>query len=87
MSADSDGKISGVEGRASVLEARVNDFSPRLERAESKVDTLSERITRAEERIAHLPTKEQVVKIALGTLAAIAALIAFQAKIKLFFGP
>ena len=69
-----------------ILEAQNGYLSARVDRAESKLDTLSERVTRAEERIAHLPTKEQVVKIALGVLAALTALLVFQTRLKAFLG-
>ena len=81
-----DGRVSAVESRAATLEAQVSYLSTRMDRVEGKLDTLSDRVTRLEERLAHLPTKEQVVKIALGALAAVTAIIAFQTKIQSFLG-
>jgi len=80
------GRIGAIESRVAILEAQTTFSTGRLDRAEGKLDTFSERITRLEERIAHLPTKEQVIKIALGMLAAITAIIALQGKIQTLLG-
>ena len=75
-----------MESRVASLDAHVTMLSPRMDRVESKLDLLSERVTRIEKRIAHLPTKETVVKIAVGTITAMAALVTFQSKIQGLFG-
>lgn len=80
------GRLSAVESRAATLEAQVSYLATRTDRAEGKLDSVSERVTRLEERIAQLPSKEQVVKIGLGVIAAVSAVIAFQGKIQSLLG-
>jgi hypothetical protein len=57
---------------------------PRVDRAEGKLDGLVERVATTEEGVTHFPTKEMVVKIALGTIATIGVLVAFGEKIRGF---
>ncbi len=78
--------MSAIESRVAGLEVQVGYLGSRLDKIENKIDVLSDRVTRIEERITHLPSKEMVVKIALGTVTAMTLLITFQAKIQLSLG-
>lgn len=84
--ASNEGRISSIESKTAVVETRIGYVEARSERTDEKMGGISERLARLEERINHLPTKEQVVKIALGTVAALTAALVFQAKIQAFLG-
>ena len=85
-SPETSSRISALESRLASLETQASYLSSRIDRAEGKIDIFSERITRIEERVAHLPTKELVVKIALGTIAALGSILTFQGQIKKLLG-
>ena len=81
-----DGRLSNAENKIAVVETRLGYIESRVEVSGTKTDLLFERLTRLEEKVSHLPTKEQVVKIALGTLATLTAIIVFQSKIQALIG-
>ena len=81
-----DSRISAVESRVATLEAQVAMLTTRGDRIESKVDLISDRLARAEERLAHLPSKETVVRIAIGTVATLTAVLVFADRIRALFG-
>lgn len=81
-----DGRMRSLETRSAIVETLLDYVEGRVGKAETRNDSIGERLTRLEEKISHLPTKEQVVKIALGTLAMLTAIIVFQAKIQALIG-
>lgn len=81
-----EGRLSSIESKAAVVETRLGYVEARVEKTGGKIEGISERLARLEEKVNHLPTKEQVVKIALGTIAALTAVLVFQTKIQGLLG-
>lgn len=79
-------RINSLESQAARLDAKVGQLEGRSERADGKIDSMLDRLARLEERVSHLPTKEAVVRIALGTLAFLTAVMVFQSKIQALLG-
>lgn len=79
-------RISELERRVARLDAQVEFRESRNDRAEGKIDGIVERLARLEERVAHLPSKEAVVRIALGTIAFLTAVLVFQSRIQGLLG-
>ena len=81
-----DARVGALESRSATVAAQVDYLIKRLDRIEVKLDALSERTTRTDERVNHLPSKEQVVKIAIGTVTVLGALVTFQGQIRKILG-
>jgi len=81
-----DARVSAVESRAASLEAQVTYLNIRADRLEAKADSFGDRLARLEERVAHLPTKELVVRIAIGAVIALSAILVFADTIRALFG-
>lgn len=79
-------RINSLETQVARLDAKVERLESRMERADSKIDSVMDRLARLEERVSHLPSKEAVVRIALGTLAFLTAVMVFQSKIQALLG-
>ncbi|KQW23062.1 hypothetical protein ASC80_07020 [Afipia sp. Root123D2] len=80
------GKLATLENRVVGLETHNTISNPKLDRVEDKSNSLAERIAKLEERVNHLPSKEMMVAIALGTITTLTAIFTFLEKIRQFFG-
>jgi uncharacterized coiled-coil protein SlyX len=80
-----DGRLSNVEAKISAQDAELRGLSARVDKAEPKLEDLMQKIVRLDERVSHLPSKEYIVRIALGTLALIGAIVVFSNQIRSFF--
>ena len=79
-------RVNALEAQVARLDPKVSHLESRMERSEGKMDNIADRLARLEERVSHLPTKETIVRIALGTLAFLTAVTVLQSKIQALLG-
>lgn len=84
MSGGGDGTSGDMEARVVRLENDIEHVKKDVSELKGDMKAALHQLATLNERVAHLPTKEGSLKVALATVAAVAALITFGEKLQSF---
>lgn len=79
-------KVTRLETQMGHVQAELGEVKSRLGKVEDRIGRVETGLATLTERVAHLPSKEYMVKIALGTVGFLTAITIFSDKIRAMVG-